>query len=617
MPPNGPDDTSSLERLRQRLYAPQAPESTPAPTLRPQAPAYTEPEGWTPPPAPTEPKKPKFSWPAIFLGAAGIFFLIALVVAAYFLVFGGRAVSTERIALTVDGQTAVGSGDVATLLISVENRNPVTILNTSIRAEFPETARSPEDNARPFVHYEDTMGDVPSGETATRSVRVVLYGGENERVMVPVRFEYRVEGSNATYVKETKHEILISSSPLSIRAEAVSEASVGQPITFAVTVRSNAKEPLENVAVYGQYPFGFTPARGQAAIIPVGTLAPGEERTVTVTGTLSGEDNEERVLRFSAGTRTSPDANLLAVTYATAITPVTLAKPFLATSLSFNRDTSATPVLEAGAPVQGIISWINTTAAGILDAQVTLRFEGNALDTNSIAGYGGFYRSSDRTIIYSRETEMGLARLDPGATGSGSFSFKTKSAEALVGTRSPSVDITVSVAGRRVGEGNVPETINASLTRTLKVGTSLALSGRVSHRAGPLPPIADQESRYAIVLALSNTVNTVADATVTGTLPSYVRFVSSTDPSITYNETSRTVTWKAGEVASGAGFSVGARQGTFEVAVLPSASQRGTSPVLMSSLEVRGVDRYTQGQIEGAGAAITTDTSGQGTGTVR
>lgn len=617
MPPNGSDDTGSLERLRQRLYAPQAPESFPTPTLRPEAPQPTQAEGWAPPPAPLGRTKPKFSWPVIFLGIAGIFFLIALAVAAYFLIFGGRAVSTERIGLSVDGQTAVGSGDVVTLLISVENRNPVTILNTSIRAEFPETARSAEDTAQPFVHYEDTMGDVPSGETATRSVRVVLYGGENERVVVPVRFEYRVEGSNATYVKETKHEILISSSPLSIRAEAVSEASVGQPITFAVTVRSNAKEPLENVAVFGQYPFGFTPARGQAALIPVGTLAPGEERTVTVTGTLSGENNEERVLRFSAGTRTSPDANLLAVTYATAITPVTLAKPFLATSVSFNRDTSATPVLEAGAPVQGIISWVNTTAAGILDAQVSVKFSGNALDAASLMGYGGFYRSSDQTIVYSRETEIGLARLDPGATGSGTFSFKTKSVDALASTRNPVVDIVVSVAGRRVGEGNVPETINASLARTLKIGTSLAVGGRVSHRAGPLPPVADQESRYAIVLALSNTVNTVADATVTGTLPSYVRFVSSSDPAITYNETSRTITWKAGEVPAGAGFSAGARQGTFEIAVLPSASQRGTSPVLMSAVQVSGVDRFTQGQLSGAGPSITTDTSGQGTGTVR
>ena len=537
-----------------------------------------------PPPVPPQLAKPKFSWPAIFLGIAGVFFIVALAVAAYFLIFGGRAVSTDRIALTVDAPTTTGSGDTVTLLVSVENRNPVTVLNTSLRAEFPETSRSPEDSSVPLVHYEDTMGDIPSGETATRSIRVVLYGSENERVTVPLRFEYRVEGSNATYVKEATYEVLISTSPLSVRAEAVSEISVGQPITFAVTVRSNAKETLENVAVLGQYPFGFSAARGQGALIPVGTLEPGEERTVTVSGTLSGEDSEERVFRFSAGTRASPEANLLAVTYATAVTPVTLAKPFLSTTLSFNRDTGASPVLEAGAPVQGIVSWANTTAAAILDAQVSVRFEGNALDPTSIAGYGGFYRSSDRTVVYSRETEAGLARLDPNDTGSGSFAFQTKSASELAGTRNPTVTAVVSVSGRRVGEGNVPESIIASVTRTLKIGTDLSVAGRASHRGGPLPPVTEQETRYGIVLSLSNTVNTVADATVTGTLPSYVRFVSSSDPSITYNATSRTVTWKAGEVAAGAGTSTGARQGAFEVALLPSASQRGTSPILMSAI---------------------------------
>ncbi len=618
MPPNGPDDTSTLERLRQRLYAPQQPESMPAPTLHANpAPQQIPQQGWAPPPAPPVKRKSKFSWPALFLGVAAFFFIVAVAVAAYFLVFGGRSVSSDRIAISVDGPTAIGSGDVVTLLVSVENRNPVAALGTSLRAEFPETSRSPEDSTRPFAHYEDTMGDIPSGETATRSVRVTLFGSENERVRVPIRFEYRVEGSNATFVKEAEYEVLISTSPLSIRAEAVSEISVGQPIAFSVTVRSNAAGPMEHVAVLAQYPFGFTPARGQGTLIPVGTLAPGEEKTVAVSGTLSGEDAEERVFRFSAGTRATAESNLIAVSYATTIMPVTLAKPFIATTLTFNRESAGNPVLAAGSQAQGVVSWVNTATAAVLDGEVVLRIEGDALDRSSISAYGGFYRSSDGTITYSRETDAGLARLAPGASGSGSFGFRTKSATELAGVRNPTVTVSVSVAGRRVGEGNVPESINSALTKTVKIGTDLAVSGRVTHRSGALPPVADQETTYGIVLSLANTVNTVADATVTATLPSYVRFVSSSDPAITYNATSRTVTWKAGEVAAGAGFSAGARQGTFEAALLPSTSQRGTSPILVSGLRATGVDRFTQGQLSVQGPNLTSDTSGQGTGTVR
>lgn len=632
MPPNTPDDTSTLERLRQKLYASQAPESFPAPTLS-QAPAPSLPveEGWTAPTPPMVKKKPRLSWAALFLGVAAAFFILAVVAAAYFLVFGGRSVSTDRIAILADGPTSISSGDEVTILISIENRNPVTVLSTTLSAEFPDTTRSPDDQEQSFTHYEDTVGDILSGESSTRSVRAVIFGSEGERIVVPIRFEYRIEGSNATFVKEAEYQVQITSSPISIRAEAVSEAAVGQPLTFAVTVRSNAKEPIENVAVFAQYPFGFTARRGEGPVFPVGTLAPGEEHTVTVTGTLTGENNDERVFRFTAGIRRGEETSVLAVSYSTALASVTLAKPFLSATLSLNRDTSNTPVIEAGTAVQGIVSWVNTLATPVLDGQVSVKLSGSALDTSSVSAYGGFYRSSDTTIIYSRETESGLGNLAPGATGSGTFSFRTKPAATLVSMKNPTIIATISVAGRRVGESNVPENIASSVTRTIKIGTDLALSAKSLYSSGafkntgPWPPAIDQETTYTIDLSLTNTVNSVADTVVSGVLPSYVRYVGATSPadgSVSYNAATRTVTWRAGEVLAGAGFAAAARSAAFQVALLPSVSQRGTSPILMSSVKVTGTDRFTQKALSLTRPEITTQTVSdpsyvQGKGEVR
>ena len=576
------------------------------------------------PPPPS--KKPRFSWAAIFLAIAALFFVLAVSAAAYFLVFGGRSVSTDRVIITPDGPTSISSGDVVTLLISVENRNPVTVMSTSLSAEFPDTARSAENEEVPFTHYEDTVGDIISGETGTRSVRAVLYGSENERIVIPITFEYRIEGSNAVFVKEAAYEVLITSSPISVRAEAVSEAAAGQSLTFAVTVRSNAKEPLQNVAVYAQYPFGFTPRRGEGPVFPVGTLAPGEERTVTVTGTLTGENSDERVFRFTGGIQRDEGTSVLAVSYSTATVAVTLAKPFLLATLSLNRDTGSSPVIEAGAPVQGIVSWINTLPTPVLDGQVSVKLSGAALEPSSVSAYGGFYRSSDTTVVYSRETDTGLGNLAPGATGSGSFNFRTKPSAALAGMKNPTVTAVISVAGRRVGESNVPEAISSSVTRIIKVGTDLGLTGTSLYstgaftNTGPWPPVADQETTYTLDLVLTNTVNSVADATVSGVLPSYVRYVGATSPAdgtVSYNAATRTVTWRAGEVAAGS-----TRRASFQVALLPSASQRGTSPVLMSSVKATGTDRFTQKALLETRPDITTQTVAdptyvQGKGEVR
>ncbi|MDQ1299773.1 MAG: hypothetical protein QG636_441 [Patescibacteria group bacterium] len=632
MPPNTPDDTSSLERLRQKLYAPQAPENFPAPTLsQTPAPPLPAEEGWAPPASPQFKKKPRVSWAAIFLGVAAVFFILAVAGAAYFLVFGGRSVSTDRITILADGPTSISSGDEVTILVSLENRNPVTIMSTSLTAEFPDTTRSSDNEELPFTHYEDIVGDIVSGESGTRSIRARIFGSEGERVVVPIRFEYRIEGSNAVFVKEAEYEVQITSSPISIRAEAVSEAAVGQPLTFAVTVRSNAKEPIENVAVFAQYPFGFTARRGEGPVFPVGTLAPGEERTVTVTGTLTGENNDERVFRFTGGIRRGEETSVLAVSYSTALASVTLAKPFLSASLSLNRDTSNTPVIEAGSAVQSIVSWVNTLATPVLDGQVSVKLSGAALDTSSVSAYGGFYRSSDTTIIYSRETESGLGNLAPGATGSGTFSFRTKPAASLVSMKNPTIIATISVAGRRVGESNVPENISSSVTRTIKIGTDLALAAKSLYstgafkNTGPWPPVADQETTYTIDLSLTNTVNSVADTVVSGVLPSYVRYVgvsSPADGSVSYNAATRTVTWRAGEIPAGTGFAIAARTAAFQVALLPSASQRGTSPILMSSVKVTGTDRFTQKALSLTRSEITTQTLSdpsyvQGKGEVR
>ena len=628
MPPNTPDDTSTLERLRQKLYASDAPESFPAPALSHSS--ATPPqggEGWTPPVPPLRTqKKSRISWAAIFLGVAALFFIAAVASATYFLVFGGRSISTDRIVIIPDGPVSIGSGDTVTLLVSVENRNPVTAREAALTIEFPDTARSPEDETMPLTHYEDTMGDILSGETGTRSVQVVLFGSENERVVIPIRFEYRIEGSNAVFVKEATYEVLITSSPLSIRAEAVSEAAAGQPLTFAVTVRSNAKEPLEDVAVFAQYPFGFTARRGEGPVFPVGRLDPGEEKTIAVSGTLAGENSDERVFRFTAGISRGAGTSILAVSYSTVATTITLAKPFLQATLSLNRDSGNAPVIKVGESVQGVVSWVNTLSTPVLDGQVSVKLAGTALDATSISAFGGFYRSSDTTIIYSRETDGGLGNLVPGATGSGSFNFRTKSAAALAGMRNPTITATISVAGRRVGESNVPENISSSITRTIKVGTDLSLAARSLYstgafkNTGPWPPVADQETTYTIDLSLKNTVNAVADATVSGVLPSYVRYVGATSPSdgtVSYNAATRTVTWRSGEIAEGASDTA-----AFQVALLPSASQRGTSPVLMSSIQATGVDRFTQKALSVSQSDITTQTIAdpayaQGKGEVR
>ena len=613
MPQSAPENNASaLEELRQKLYANAAPPSFPAPANTASVSSTPNIDAWQEKTAP-EPKK-KMAWSVLFLIGALIIFVGALGAAAYFLVFGGGAISNDHVSISVAPIPSLRSGDVATLLVTVKNENPTTISSTHLSVVFPENARSADDPLKPYPRYDEDLGDIPVGESVTRTVRAALSGAEGDVLTLPLKLEYKTEGSNATFVKEETHDVTITSSPLSLRVVVPTQATAGQEITLQVVVHSDAAVAMENITVSAEYPFGFLPAKTglSTTFFDVGTLAPGKDATVLVRGTLTGEDNDERVFRFKVGTK-SP--NGLGLTYATGQGSIALSHPFLATTFAINSNSGTDIVIPSDQGASAVLQWVNTLASDITDAQILVKLSGDALDVNSVSATGGFYRSVDSTIVFSRDTSPGLARLAPGASGNGSFSFSTKGTEAMNKIRNPAITATITISGRSSKGGNAPILETATMTRSIQIATDLAVVARSSRtdatfkNTGPVPPQPNVESTYTILMDLTSSVNSVDGATVRGTLPPYVRFVGPTIPadgSITFDSNSRVVSFAAGKVSAGGVV----KRGAFQVALLPSTSQRGTSPVLMSAVSYTGTDSFTKRLLEGPLPSVTTQTIG-------
>ncbi|HYE22853.1 MAG TPA: hypothetical protein VEA92_00130 [Candidatus Paceibacterota bacterium] len=614
-----PEDENlhGLEDLQHKLYAKDADlprMETPMPVAAPPPPPVER--HWEPEPTP---EKKRISPSAYFLIGAIAFFAIASIIAVLFLFFGTRSVSTDRVDVAIKGPTSIASGDAVQLVITIDNRNPAPIESTLLTVEYPEGTRSADNTSEEMVRYTDTVGSVMPGERATRTARAVISGAANQVVTIPVTFEYRIEGSNAVFVKREEYSFTITSSPVSLSVAALSESASGQPVTVTVIARANGTDPVESVAVMGEYPFGFQvqstePAAAQGNLFELGGLAPGESKTIRVTGILTGQQGDERVFRFTAGTPRGGGSQALAVTYTTQEALVTITRPFLGVALSLNRDESDTVIVRAGEQVQGTLSWANSLPTTVLDGQINVRVSGDAADTRNVKASSGFYRSSDQTIVFNRETSAGLRELQPGDSGGGSFTVPMRSKAELAALRNPTMTFTVSVAGRRVGESGVPETINSTVTKTVKVSTDLTLTSRAVRSTGPFtntgpwPPVADQETTYTILLSASNTVNSVGGAKVTATLPSYVTFtgmVQPADGSVTYNASTREVSWVVGDMPAG----TSGRTAAFQVSLLPSTSQRGTSPVLVFPQTISGYDRFVEKQVTSTASDLTTETT--------
>lgn len=610
--PMSEPEESPLKDLQDRLYG-----ATPIPRVdAPKLPIERVKERATTwaPEAPVE-AKPRMSLATWFLIGAVAFFIVAGGVALVFLYFGTRTVSVENVDLYVSPSSpSIASGDTIELTVTIENRNPAAITDTTLKVDFPEGTRSSEGEGELLPRYTDTVGTVLPGEKVTRTVRAIVSGEANSKVELPVTFTYKTEGSNAEFEISEVESFTITSSPVSVSVSALSETASGQPLSFSVRVRANGTEAVENVSLVAEYPFGFSltdanPKPTTGNLFVLGTINPGETKTITLSGTLTGQQGDERVFKFNAGTQKG-STQALAVKYTTQETRLRVTRPFLSVGLALNRDDGDPIIVRSGAQLDGIVSWTNTLATSITDGVVSIALSGEGLDASQVRSGTGYYRSSDRTIVFNRETSNSLKLLGPQDTGNGSFSIGTKTGTALEALRNPTVNLTVSVSGKRIGESGVLENVSSTLTKTVKIATDLSVSTRAVRSIGPFtnsgawPLKVDQATTFTIMMTAKNTVNAVAGAKATMTLPQNVTFtgsVSPSDGSLVYNASTREVSWTVGDMSAGS-----SKQMNFQVSLLPSLSEKGTSPTLVSDQSITGTDRFIETMVKMINPSVTT-----------
>lgn len=617
MPPQPPEnDTGSLERAKRRLYEPgAAPESA--------RPPFVEENGRSLPHAwfdrslrqVSERGERHVRLASTFFIFAFLFFLVSLGVIGYFFYFGGNTVSVDKVAIDIQGPTTIAGGDTVPFSLTITNKNPVALENAIIEIEFPSGTRSADNILQAYPRYAENLGLLASGATVTRSIKAVIFGGAGQTLTLPVSFSYGTASSNAVFVKKSSYPLAISSTPLSVSVDTLSETVSGRPLTFTLTVRSNAAVPLGNVVLTGVFPFGFSVTSSSLPLnnsgFLLGTIAPGASKEVTLVGTLQGQDKEQRVFHFTVGTANTPSDQTPAIAYMTQEATVTITAPFINTAFALNGDTRTNMVIAPGSRQSVSVSYTNTLPTSVTNAAVAIAVSGSAVDYDSIETANGFYRSSDHTIVFSRDTDPSLATLAPGASGIGAFTFSTLPADAL--GAAPTVVFTISVSGTRIGQTNVPEEVASSATKIVRVATAVTLSAFSLHASGPLnnsgpiPPKADQATTYSIILNAQNRGNAVAGGAVTVSLPMYVSYTGLTggSGSFSYDEASHTVSWNTGDLAQSA-----SAQGAFQISFTPSTSQRGTAPALSGRAAFSGYDRFAGVQVSAEADPVTTETRG-------
>lgn len=616
-------DNSSIERLKRRLYSRKDRIGVHARRELSETKKPDVSSEWNPEPKPKMKKKVNTDKVlTAVLVASVVFFVGALGVSALLWIGERNTVSNDNISVEIQGPATIGGGEELVLQLVIANNNAAALQDADLLIEYPAGTRVPGNLSQEQLRTRESLGTLSAGEQVQKTARGVLFGEEGSTQTIHATIEYRVADSNAIFFKEQNYEIILSNAPMVIKVDSVEDISSGQEAEFDIEVTSNSDETLENVLLVAEYPFGFEfvdsdpEPYARTNVWRLGDLDPEEKKTIHMRGRILGEDAVERVFRFSSGTAGAVDDTKLETVFATAQQTIIVESPFINATLAINGSNTSEPVVERDELVRADISWANNLPDQIFDLEIEVELDGAILDESSVAARQGFYRSTDNTAFWSRETDGSFATVEEGEHGTVSLTFAPIPYAKGEGFRTPSVTLDITVRAKRVSENNVPETIESTITRTVKVETDVGLSAESAYstgpfaNSGPIPPRADQGTTYTILLTASNSTNPAGDVTVSATLPPYVEWLGAVNPTtadIAFSNVGGRVSWNVGSMQAHS-----SKTAAFQVKLLPSVSQVGSEPVLVNQLSIDGIDTFTTTRVVSSAREVTTRTTDSG-----
>lgn len=544
-----------------------------------------------------------------------VFFICAISAAALIYLKGDNFISTKNLDIAVEGPASVSAGSPVALHITITNKNNAPIEKLNMHVIYPDGTRSAVDGTTPVKSLDENIGSLSPGGDVTKDQNVVFFGSEGEVKKVTISVNYRVAGSNAVFTKDKEFDLTIGSAPVSISVTRPDAVVSGDSFTSTITVVDNSEQLLRNVILEGEFPYGWNfvsaspPTSDQAhSVWALGDLSPGTTKTITLQGSLTGEDNDERTFRFfvgvGSGQGTSIDTNLASNSFVIAIN-----HPALSVDVKLNGSSATTYAAASGKPIQAIVTVKNNLPENLLNPKVEVKLSGTALDRNTISPQGTLFNSITNSAVWDQSTTQNFASLTPG--GYVSFTINFASLPSMSSSVNPQINLTATLTGQPQGS-NANASVSAS--RTVKVTSEVALTSQSLYsrgpfkNVGPIPPKANTETSYTIDLNLGNTSNDIKDAKVTAVLGPNVSLTDDVSPSgeITYDAGTRSISWNVGTLVSGAGFSNPGREAFVRLSLTPSLGQVGGVPVLLTNIVFTGIDSFSGSAVRITNSSVTT-----------
>ncbi len=550
----------------------------------------------------------KISFGAKLLLLSVLLLFVALAFTAWRVVSLRNVVSSTNIDMLADITPFIEGGEATPLILTVRNRNLSTLENVKVTLLYKQGSSSLDEQEK--IQEKREIGNILPNEYKKQDFSLILYGAEAESRDVTLKLEYKVPGSNALFNKVVTTPVILKTPPISVTVEGPESLSIDQNGVYKFVVRNNSATTSLPSFLQVTLPNTFTLMESSEKPITrttswnIPSLSPGEAKTITVTGSLTGREGEIATVQAKVG-REGDSPRTLGIVYASQTRDTKLRASPLSLVMRLSSDKGGEEALRYNDRARFDIEYKNMGTQVLEDVSLVLYLEGEAPIYKDINPTSGYYDSIAKTITWDKATFPDLAVLSPNSQG-------------YVQVFIPIVDKgnnTPKLTARLVASGSSKSTddVVATLSKTWAVQGSATLTASTKYKnssltnIGPIPPRANVETTYSVSLKVS-AQNALSTAKVSFTLPVYATWRNTTtDMSrFTYDTKTRTVTWNIGAMKEGE-----VANGEVSLTIKPSQSHVNQSPVITSGIVLEADESDSRARIKTTFSPLSTKIVGE------
>lgn len=456
----------NLEELQKKLYAPQKPE---LPRFEPEKLAQEQETLSTSPPLYDDMSPSHAIWKRIFLGA-GIFLLLAVTVAVYIFFRGFYAFRKDRVELKLEGPTEITAGETAVWKLAIVNKNETELKDAELTFQFPDfsqpliAANESSQFKQNTLKQTISLAELKPGGLFEREFKAVIYGGENFERKAQTVFKFKPSSGSIVFESVATVATDIISFPVALAMEAVSETVSGEKVEIKFNLKNESEVGFPNVQVRLEHPSGFRVEETSEKLYEfnnvwrVGELLPQESKGLSIKGTVTGLEGENKVFRaFLEGLEGTGWKIYKEISGQIGLVTAPLA-------LYLNTDPDGTTSVRAGETLSYKLVWQNNLDVPLANLTLKIKLDGDNFDLVSLEPATGF-NSTSKTIILNRDNYPSFFGLQP--LERGELVIRVKIKEKISGEAK--LPIMTTLESTTKPEGLAVSKISASQNLTLEI----------------------------------------------------------------------------------------------------------------------------------------------------